>query len=75
MERRNEDTVEMPRGKANFFSPCLNFFLKQAIHGTYLRVNVSVRQKTTVLTELAFVFNLPEREVGPYGHENVFPAV
>lgn len=36
---------------------------------------ISVRQKTNVLTELAFVFNLPERQVGPYGHENVFPAV
>ena len=36
---------------------------------------ISVRQKTNVLTELAFVFNLPERQMGPYGYENVFPAV
>lgn len=36
---------------------------------------ISVRQKTNVLTELAFGFHLPERHVGPYGHENVFPGV
>ena len=33
---KDEDTDEMPRGEANFFSPCLNFFIYETGHSWYL---------------------------------------